>query len=149
MIKILCVGKIKEPFFKEAIKEYQKRISRFTKLEIIELPDSKIDSPIALKKEKEEILKHINFEDEIVSLAIEGEEYNTINFTSFLENSLSRHNVTFIIGGYYGIDEEIKAKSNHLISFSKLTFPHQLFRVILLEQVYRAFKIINKEQYHK
>lgn len=144
MIKIICVGKIKEKFYVDAIEEYKKRLSKYTKLEIIELQDSNI------LKEKELILKNINLKDYNIALAIEGKEYNSIDLSTHIDKVLSiNSNITFIIGGSEGIDDEIKSKVNELISFSKLTFPHQLFRVILLEQIYRCFKINNNETYHK
>lgn len=151
MIKIICLGKIKETYLKEAIEEYKKRISKYTDLEIIELQDEGIpDSKTALKKEKEKILKVINQKDYIITLEIEGEQTTSIELSKKIENIFINHsNISFIIGSSFGLDEEIKEKSNYKLSFSKLTFPHQLFRVMLLEQIYRAFKIINNEEYHK
>ncbi len=151
MIKIICLGKIKEKFFEDAIKEYTKRLSKYHQVEIIELPDEGIaDSKVALKKEKEKILKVLNKKDYIITLEIEGKEESSPEFAKRLENLfIENSNITFIIGGSYGLDDEIKALSNYKLSFSKMTFPHQLFRIILLEQIYRAFKIINNEEYHK
>lgn len=151
MIKIICLGKIKESFLEDAIKEYKKRISKYQQLEIIELQDEGInDKKVALKKEKEKILKVLNKKDYIITLEIEGKEESSEEFAKRLNNIfIENSNITFIIGGSYGLDDEIKTLSNHKMSFSKMTFPHQLFRVILLEQVYRAFKIINNEEYHK
>ena len=145
MIKIIVVGKLKEQYLKDAVNDYQKRLSKYHKVEIIEVKDSNITD------EKEEILKHINKGEYIISLAIEGNELDTIEFKDMINNLLinGNSNLTFIIGGSDGIDKEIKQMSNKLISFSKLTFPHGLFRVILLEQIYRTFKIINNETYHK
>jgi len=149
MIKIICIGNIKEDYLKEGIKDYQKRISKYTKLEIIELKDEK-DSSNPLIKEKESILKHIKERDNVVLLEINGTEYTSENFAKFIEKELSiNSNITFIIGSSTGLDEEIKQLTTKKISFSKLTFPHQLFRIILLEQIYRAFKILNNEKYHK
>lgn len=151
MIKIICVGKIKEKYIKEAIEEYKKRISKYTKLEIIELQD--INNPninIILEKEKELILNKINEKDYVITLEIEGKELNSLELSKTLENiQIINSNITFIIGGSYGLHKEIKERSNFKLSFSKLTFPHQLFRVILLEQIYRSYKIINNESYHK
>lgn len=151
MIKVICVGKIKEDYLKEAIKEYEKRLSKYTKLEIIECPDySNLDIATILQKEKEEILKHIQEKDYLITLEIDGKELDSLSFSEKLEQIFLNHsNITFIIGGSYGIHEEIKKMSNLSLSFSKMTFPHQLFRVILLEQIYRAFKIKNNESYHK
>lgn len=149
MIKIICLGNIKETYLKEALQEYQKRISKYTKLEIIELRDEK-DTANPLKKEKENILKHISEKDNIVILDIKGKEYTSEEFATFINKELTLNsNITFIIGSSHGLDEEIKKLTNKKISFSHLTFPHQLFRVILLEQIYRAFKILNNETYHK
>lgn len=151
MIKIICIGKIKEKYFKEAIVEYQKRLKKYTKLEIIELLDSSTnDINVNKRKEKERILKYINPKDYIITLEISGTSMNSEEFASkinqlFLHNS----NITFIIGGSDGLDDEIKNMAGEALSFSKFTFPHQLFRIILLEQIYRAYKIINNESYHK
>lgn len=148
MIKIVCVGKIKEKFFEEAIKEYLKRLNKYTKLQIIELNDEKEE--VALKKEAENILKHIKDNDYVITLEIEGKELSSKEFAKKIDNTLINHsNITFVIGGSYGLDNTVKQRSNYALSFSKLTFPHQLFRVVLLEQIYRSFKIINNEKYHK
>ena len=151
MIKIICVGKIKESFFREAIEEYRKRLSKYTKLEIIEVEDvSHQNELISMAKEKELLLKHINTKEYIITLEIEGKKFNSLEFAKKLDQTLSINtNITFIIGGSNGLDEEIKSLSNLKLSFSDLTFPHQLFRIILLEQIYRSFKIINNESYHK
>ena len=151
MIKIICVGKIKEKYLEDAINEYKKRISKYHNLEIVELPDEGTnDIKVALKKEKEKILKVLNPKDYIITLEIEGKEDTSVEFAKRLDNLfIENSNITFIIGWSYGIDDEIKNMSNHKLSFSKMTFPHQLFRLILLEQIYRAFKINNNEEYHK
>ena len=151
MIKIICLGKIKEKFYQEAINEYLKRLSKYTKVDIIELED-KQDSDIkrALKEEKDNIKKHIKEKDNVIILDINGKEYDSVEFSKEIEKELTyNNNITFIIGSSNGLDEEIKNLSNKKISFSKLTYPHQLFRVILLEQIYRSFKIMNNESYHK
>lgn len=145
MIKIIAVGSLKEKYLKSMVEDYYKRITKYHKIELIEVKDSNIT------KEKDEILKKINKNDYIISLDIYGREYNSIEFKDHLENLFNngKSNITFIIGGSDGIDDEIKSLSNELISFSKLTFPHGLFRAILLEQIYRSFKIMNNESYHK
>lgn len=144
MIKIICVGKIKEQYLKDAILEYKKRISKYHKLEIIELPDNSIE------EEGNAILKVINDKDYVITLEIEGQMIDSIEFSNRIEKIFIEHsNITFIIGGSDGLSDEIKAISNFKLSFSKMTFPHQLFRVILLEQIYRAFKIMKNETYHK
>lgn len=151
MIKIICVGKIKEKYLKDAISEYQKRLSKYTKLEVIELQDINNNNiNIILEKEKELILKAITEKDYIITLEIEGQELTSDELASKIDNIfLQNSNITFIIGGSYGLHKEIKNLSNFKLSFSKLTFPHQLFRVILLEQIYRSYKILNNESYHK
>ena len=144
MIKIICVGKIKEAFYREAILEYLKRMQKYHKVVIEEVMDSnKI-------QEKELILKKIGKRDYVVTLEIEGRELDSLEFSNFMDKTfLSHPTITFIIGGSDGLDDEIKKLANYKLSFSKLTFPHQLFRVILLEQIYRAFKILHHENYHK
>lgn len=144
MIKIICVGKIKEKFFKDAIDEYMKRLSKYHKIEIIELIDSNI------KQEKDLILKKIDTKDYIITMEIEGKQLNSLELSKLIDKTfLNYPNITFIIGGSEGLDEEIKNIANYKLSFSNLTFPHQLFRIILLEQIYRSFKILNNETYHK
>lgn len=144
MIKIICVGKIKEKFYEQAIDEYKKRLSKYHKIIIDQIPDSNIN------KEKEIILKHINKKDYIITLEIEGKELSSKELSNLIDKTLiTNSNITFIIGGSDGLHPDIKKLSNYKLSFSKLTFPHQLFRVILLEQIYRSFKIINNETYHK
>lgn len=148
MIKIICIGKIKEKFFKEAIDEYTKRLTKYTKLEIIELPDESTGN--ILKKESESILRNISDKDYVITLEIDGKELSSIELANKLNQDLiNNSNIIFVIGGSYGLDENIKKRSNYKLSFSKLTFPHQLFRIFLLEQIYRSFKIINNESYHK
>ena len=150
MIKIICVGKIKEKYLKEAIFDYQKRISKYTKLELIELPDYDFDIKKTLSKEKDNILKVIKPNDYNILLDLDGKSFTSLEFASKLLNLREKYpNINFIIGGSFGVDTDIKEKCQERISFSKLTFPHQLFRVIFLEQIYRSFKIINNEEYHK
>lgn len=151
MIRVVCVGKIKEKYFSSAIEEYYKRISKYVNMEIIELPDEGLsDEKVVLKKEKEKIMKYIDNKSYIVLLDREGQQLSSIDLAKKIDFTLIHHsNITFIIGGSYGVDEEIKQKIDLSISFSKLTFPHQLFRVLLLEQIYRTFKILNNEAYHK
>jgi len=150
MIKIICVGKIKEKFFKEAILEYQKRLTKYTKLEIIELPDFSLTPEQNKEKEGELILKNIKEKDYVITMEIMGKKLDSIELSNFLNKTqIENSNIVFVIGGSDGLSDEVKNRSNYALSFSNLTFPHQLFRVILLEQIYRAFKIINNESYHK
>ena len=144
MIKIICVGKIKEKFYRDAIEEYMKRLSKYHKINIIEVMDSN------KKTEATEILKKLDNKDYIITMEIEGKELSSTELSNLIDKIfITNPNITFIIGGSDGLDDEIKKLSNYKLSFSKLTFPHQLFRVILLEQIYRSFKILNNETYHK
>ena len=150
MLKIICIGKIKEDFYKDAINEYKKRINKYTKLEIIELPDYSYDDKKTIKEEYNNILKVFNKNDYNILLDINGKECDSITFANKIKDTLSiNSNITFIIGGSLGVSDELKNICDYRLSFSPMTFPHQLFRVILLEQIYRAFKIINNEEYHK
>ena len=145
MIKILCVGKIKEKYLKDLIDEYEKRISKYMKIEIIELKDDPIYT-----KEITNLNSMINMKDYNVALDLRGEKLSSEEFANFVDKTLViNSNITFIIGPSDGLNEEILNKCNKIISFSDLTFPHGLFRGILLEQIYRAFKIIHNETYHK
>lgn len=151
MIKIITVGSIKEKYLREAIEEYKKRLSKYTNIELIEVKDEGLVEPSkAILKEEEKILKHINEKDYIVTLEIEGQIISSEELASKIDKiQMEYSNITFIIGGSYGLSQNIKDKSNWHLSFSKMTFPHQLFRVLLLEQIYRAYKINNNESYHK
>lgn len=148
MIKIICVGKIKEKYFIDAIKEYQKRLSKYTKLEIIELPDYNYDTVKTKIEEGKNILSKISERDYVVTLEINGKEFDSISLSSFIDKNIPR-NITFVIGGSNGLSDDVLKRSDYSLSFSRLTFPHQLFRILLLEQIYRSFKIINNESYHK
>lgn len=151
MIKIICVGKLKEKYLEAASREYIKRISKYTNIEIIEILDSAIDDKkIAIEKEKLGIQKHLTGKEYVITLEIEGKEISSVEFSKELDKKLMiNSNITFIIGGSHGIHSDIKNISNFRLSFSKMTFPHQLFRVMLLEQIYRSYKIMNNEKYHK
>ena len=150
MIKIITVGKIKEKYLKDGINEYLKRMQKYTKIEIIELQDEDFDINKTLLKEKEKIEKYIKERDYVVTLEIDGEELSSIELSKKIDNiMLNNSDITFIIGGSYGLHDDIKKRSNFALSFSKMTFPHQLFRLILLEQIYRSFKILNNETDHK
>lgn len=151
MIKIICVGKIKEKYIEDAIAEYCKRLSKYSKLKLIEVNDyNNSDIQKNKSRESEEILKHIDSKDYIIVLDIKGEQLDSVQLSKKI-NSIFNSNstITFIIGGSDGLDKKIIDMANYKLSFSKLTFPHQLFRVILLEQIYRTFKINNNESYHK
>ena len=145
MIRILCVGKIKENYLKELINDYEKRINKYHKLEIIEVKDND-----DIKKETIELRKYLNDKHYNIALTIDGKNYDSIQFSKYIDNLFNNNGIiTFIIGGSNGLDESILNECDDYVSFSKLTFPHGLFRGILLEQIYRTFKINNNECYHK
>ncbi len=145
MIKIVCVGKIKENYLNLLIDDYSKRINKYHKLEIIQVKDN--DN---IQLETKEILKHIDSKDYNIALSIDGKNYDSREFSNHFEKLFITNSViTFIIGGSNGLEDEVYKLCNEKISFSKFTFPHGLFRGILLEQIYRAFKIMNNESYHK
>lgn len=151
MIRIICVGKLKEQYLKDACQEYLKRIQKYTTVEIIEVMDSKMDDEtIALQQEKERIEKLLNPKDCLITTEIEGKRMTSVELSQELERQeMTSSNITFLIGGSYGIHPKIKEQAKLKLSFSPLTFPHQLFRVLLLEQIYRSYKIRNHEKYHK
>lgn len=157
-IKIIGVGKIKEKYLKEGIKEYLKRLQPVAKIEIIEVADEKepansspAEEKIVKEKEEERIKKHLKPGSFLIALAIEGKELSSEGFAQKLKNLAleGKSDITFVIGGSLGLSKGILDKADFLLSFSKMTFPHQLMRLILLEQIYRAFKIIRGETYHK
>lgn len=157
-ITLIVVGKIKEKYFTMAIEEYQKRLSRYCKLEIIEIADEKTPDGASEAEEEqikmregERILKVIREKSYVIALAIKGKQFDSLEFSKKIEDLRVRGNshIVFIIGGSLGLAIQVLERADEQISFSNLTFPHQLMRVILLEQVYRAFRIINHEPYHK
>ena len=156
-IDIICVGKLKEQYFKDALNEYSKRLSKYCILSVVELPDEKVpeklnDKLISDIKEKESnnILSHIKKDSYIISLDLRGKQYTSEEFSKKLEKiSLINSSVTFIIGGTLGLSDKLISNSDELICFSKMTFPHQLIRIFLLEQIFRGFKISNNETYHR
>ena len=157
-VKVICIGKLKEAFMREACAEYQKRLSRFCSFNIKELSESTLpDEPsqalidTALKKEGEQILSEIPSGAYAVALCIEGKQLSSPELAEKIEEValLGKSSVCFIIGSSFGLSEEVKQRCDLKLSFSRLTFPHQLFRVLLLEQIYRAFSITNKMKYHK
>ena len=156
-INIISVGKIKEKYFTAAIDEYAKRLSRFVKLNITEVQDEKIPDnasgkEMELIKEKEgaKILAKLPQNSFVVTLCIEGKELSSEELAEKISDiPMTSSNITFIIGGSLGLADAVKCKSNLRLSFGRMTLPHQLMRVVLLEQIYRAFKINNHESYHK
>jgi 23S rRNA (pseudouridine1915-N3)-methyltransferase len=156
-VRIVCVGKLKERYFEDACDEFQKRLGRFCTLEIIELPDEKApeslhpaEEDIVRDKEGKRILKAIGAKDFVVALAIDGKQMRSEEFAAFLEEKETEaHPLTFLIGGSLGLSPEVYARANAKLSFSKMTFPHRIARLLLLEQIYRGFKILRNEAYHK
>ncbi len=157
-ISIICVGKIKEKYWNEAIAEYSKRLSRYTKLDIIEAADEKTpdDAPPALceqikQKEADRILEKLDDRAKICTLEIKGKMFSSEGLADFIgkQGVEGINHIQFIIGGSLGLHESVLKRSQMAISFSEMTFPHQMMRVILLEQIYRSYRILNGEPYHK
>ena len=156
-INIICIGKLKETYLKSAIEEYSKRLSRYCKLDILELPDEKIPEKLNVNlsdeikaKECDNILRHIKKDSYVIALDLKGKQFTSEDFSSEIEKiSMTSSNITFIIGGSLGLTNELLSICHQKICFSKMTFPHQLIRVFLLEQIFRAFKIANGETYHR
>ena len=158
MIKIIAVGKIKEKFYEDAIAEYAKRLSAYVRLNIVQVADEKCPETISDRqaeqirtKEGERILKNIKDSDYVVTLEILGKQMPSEDFAAFINNlEITGHpDITFVIGGSIGLAPEVSARADYKLSFSKMTFPHQLMRVVLCEQIYRANKIKKNEPYHK
>lgn len=157
-IEIICVGKIKEKYLKDAILEYTKRLSKYCVLTITELDDKIVPNNInntilenIKQSEGKDILSHIKKESYIICLDLKGNEYTSEQFSKKIENIQLNYNshITFVIGGTLGLSNDVLNRANESISFSKLTFPHQLIRVFLLEQIFRSFKISKNETYHR
>ncbi len=157
-ITILAVGKIKEKFFREALEEYGKRLSRYCRLEIIEVLDEKTPDHAGealkaqiLQKEAERILGKISGDAYVITLEILGKELDSVSFSGMLQQLgvTGKSQIVFVIGGSLGLHESVSRRADRKISFSQMTFPHQLMRVILCEQIYRGFRIMNGEPYHK
>ena len=157
-IKVVCVGKIREKYIQEGIKEFSKRLSRYCNLDIIEINDEKAPENLSEKemeivksKEGEKILSKIPQNAHVVSLVIEGKQLTSEGLAENIENLMvsGTNDICFIIGGSLGLSQEVINRSDYKLSFSKMTFPHQLMRLILLEQVYRGFRIMKGEPYHK
>lgn len=144
MIRIICIGKLKEQYIVNLVEDYLKRINKYHKIAVLELKDSN------KKEENEKILNKLENKNYIIALSPNGSKIDSVNFANLIEDNLIKYaNIDFIIGGSEGLSEEVLNKANYILSFSDLTFPHGLFRGILLEQIYRAFKILKNETYHK
>ena len=156
-VTLICVGKVKEKFYRDAIKEYEKRLGAYIKLNTIEISDEKVkvenDSEIALAMEKEgnNILSKIKDNQYVITLEILGKNLASEEFASKIDNLMltGKSDVALVIGGSYGLSDSVKKRSDFALSFSRMTFPHQMMRVVLLEQVYRAYRIIIGASYHK
>ena len=157
-ITICCVGKIKEKFYSQAIEEYSKRLSKYCKLEIKEAadektPDSASDTVNRMIKEKEgdRLLSFIKDDCYVIALAIDGKMLDSVELSEKIDNLMlsGKSDIVFVIGGSLGLDKRVLDRADYKLSFSKMTFPHQLMRVILLEQIYRSFRIMKNEPYHK
>lgn len=156
-VNIICVGNLKEKFFTDALSEYKKRLSRYCKFEVVELPEEKIADNVTqsqidktLKKEGEKILAKIGKSDFVVAMCIEGKQLSSEELSKKIEDiSLTNSTVNFVIGGSWGLSDDVKKRADMRLSVSKMTFPHQLFRVMLAEQIYRAFSITANAKYHK
>lgn len=157
-ITVIAVGKIKERFYREAVAEYEKRLGRYCKLEVIQVEDERTPDRAGevmvteiKRKEAERIRKHIREDAFVVTLEIQGRMYDSEEFAGEIEKLAVQgiSHIQFIIGGSLGLHEEICKRADRAVSFSKMTYPHQLMRVILLEQIYRAYRIMNGEPYHK
>lgn len=156
-VTLICVGKVKEKFYRDAIKEYEKRLGAYIKLNTIEISDEKVkvenDSEIALAMEKEgnNILSKIKDNQYVITLEILGKNLSSEEFASKIDNLMliGKSDMALVIGGSYGLSDSVKKRSDFALSFSRMTFPHQMMRVVLLEQVYRAYRIITGASYHK
>lgn len=157
-IKIVSVGKIKEKYLVEGIKEYTKRLSLFTKIEFIELADEKIpenaslqDEILVKNKEGKRMLEKIKDDEYVILLDLHGKEIDSVQLSKHIENCMIQGNsqITFVIGGSLGLSDDLIKRSNFRLCFSKLTFTHQMIKLFLLEQIYRSFKIMNNQTYHK
>ncbi len=157
-ITLVTVGKIKETYYRDAVAEYAKRLSRYCKLELIEVADEKTpDKASAVlenqikQREAERIMRHVRDDAYCIALEIDGKPYDSVGFAEHIEalGLSGKSNIAFVIGGSLGLHQSVLQRANERISFSAMTFPHQLMRVILLEQIYRGYRIINGEPYHK
>lgn len=157
-ISIITVGKLKEKYLKQGIAEYEKRLGPYAKIEIIEVPDEKapeqlsdIEMQQVKQKEGERILAKVHQDAHVIALAIEGKMLTSEQLAQNLDKlaTYGKSKITFIIGGSLGLSDDVMKRANEALSFSKMTFPHQLMRLVLVEQVYRAFRILRGEPYHK
>ncbi len=157
-VTFLCVGKIKEAFFRDALAEYVKRLGRYASIEVIEVADEKTkeqptvaETNVVLEREGRRLLKYAERFDHMTALSIDGKKMDSVGFSEWMAQRMNHgcSHLAFVIGGSLGLSREVLAACDERVSFSDMTFPHQLMRVILAEQVYRGFRIMNGEPYHK
>lgn len=158
-IKLIAMGKLRDKFYEQAFEEYAKRLSAYCKFELVQLPEVRFSSDsaqrseidAALEKEADAILSKIPSRAYVIALCVEGKQLSTEEFAAMIENNMNsgKSDICFVIGSSYGMSDRVKERADIKLSFSKMTFPHTLMRVIFAEQVYRAFKVIRKETYHK
>lgn len=156
-VTVIAVGKLKESYLRDGCAEYVKRLGAYSKINVVEIEEERIcDSPFqtqincVINKEGERILKKIPKNSAVIPLCIEGKEYSSPEFSSLIQKiSLENSSICFVIGGSFGLSEDVKKLGKVKLSFGKMTLPHQLARMVLLEQVYRAFSILNNSKYHK
>ncbi len=157
-ITILCVGKIKEKFYRDALAEYEKRLGRYCRLSVVEVEDERTEENAGdalaeqiKEREGKRLLRHMRQDAYRIALAVDGKELDSVAFSQKLDRLFvsGKSHILFVIGGSLGLHEDVLRAADERMSFSKLTFPHQLMRVILLEQIYRGYRILNHEPYHK
>jgi 23S rRNA (pseudouridine1915-N3)-methyltransferase len=151
-INILALGKSKQSFIENGLQEYLKRLSKYVQISFIELPDIKLTKSNTIKivknKEAEILLRNINERDFVIALDENGKQFSSIDFAKYLEELKTKPNLVFIIGGVYGLSNEVVERANLVLSFSKFTFTHQMIRLLLIEQIYRSFTILEGKKYH-
>lgn len=147
-IKVICIGKLKEKFWQDSVKEYEKRLKSYCNIEIVEIKEDVSDDK---EKEADSILKKIADRDFVITLDLKGKQQSSEEFSKYIDDlgQMGKSSLAFVIGGSEGIGESVSKRGDFSISFSKMTFPHQMIRVFLMEQIYRAFKIMRNEPYHK
>ena len=150
-IRILTIGKLKEKYLVNGINEYVKRLNAYCKVEMVEVPDEPIPDNASEDKEADKIVAKIKDDEYVIVLDLHGKEIDSVAFSKHIEECMIRgkSTITFVIGGSLGLGKSLLQRANYRLCFSKMTFPHQLMKLILVEQVYRAFKIMNNQTYHK
>ncbi|HCX74028.1 MAG TPA: hypothetical protein DHM37_09950 [Candidatus Cloacimonas sp.] len=151
-IKLLCLGRTKQDFVKKGMQEYQKRLNAFCNLKVKVLSDEKLTAKKSMEEVKKQeavtLFKEISSDDYVIALDENGQQLSSLKFAKFLQKKLNYGNLVFIIGGVYGLSTDILKRANLVLAFSKFTFTHQMIRLLFMEQIYRAFTIINNKKYH-